>query len=161
MDKSKSPGERRKLDAIRGLAFPNLGDHYEVEGPSTPRYNCIAHTLGDHGRWVNPQTRSAADPLSEMDRRYAVAIRETPMNIAERFNALADRWQEHADSVWYSSSMKDYLDHPAYRELVALGLPAIPFIVGRYQQDDLPWGFALQEITGVKIIEDPNTFKGC
>lgn len=81
------------------------------------------------------------------------------MNVAEEFKRLAGEWQQHCDRVSFSSKMSSYLDHPSYRAIVALGEPAVPLIVERYRKDDLPWGFALQEITGVKMIENPASFK--
>jgi hypothetical protein len=87
------------------------------------------------------------------------SVRERQMNVANEFNALATEWAQHCDRVSFSSKISSYLDHPSYRSIVALGEPAIPLIVERYRQDDLPWGFALQEITGVKMIEDPGSFK--
>ncbi len=51
--------------------------------------------------------------------------------------------------------MKDHLDYPAYRKL---GYPAIPFIIARYEIDNLPWGFVLQAITGIEIITNPGAF---
>ena len=77
---------------------------------------------------------------------------------AAEFKALADEWQEHCQSVMLSSNIKDYLNHPSYKKLVALGRPAVPLIIERYKTDSLPWGFVLQEITGVTFIPDPNKF---
>src|SRR6202035_3838655 len=51
--------------------FPRLGNNFELLGPSTPEFNCIAHTLGIHNRWVNPATGPETNPLAEMDKLYA------------------------------------------------------------------------------------------
>jgi hypothetical protein len=80
------------------------------------------------------------------------------MNLKDRFDTLARQWAEHCQQVRFSSTMNDYLDHPAYGELVDLGTPALPWIMARYPKESLPWGFVLQEITGIRIIEDPNEF---
>ena len=80
------------------------------------------------------------------------------MELRAEFDTLADEWDRHRQKVWYSSNIRDYLDHPAVRRLIGLGRPAIPLIIRRYRKDDLPWGFVLQEIAGVKIIEEPNRF---
>ncbi|MDC0740692.1 hypothetical protein [Polyangium mundeleinium] len=74
------------------------------------------------------------------------------------FEKLADEWQRHCLRNSFSSKMATYLDHPAYRSIVALGEPAVPLIIERYRRDDLPWGFALQEITGVQMIDNPSAF---
>jgi hypothetical protein len=42
-----------------------------VLGPADPTYNCIAHSLGLHDRWINPQTGPANNPLAYMDKLYA------------------------------------------------------------------------------------------
>jgi hypothetical protein len=80
------------------------------------------------------------------------------MNLAQQFQALANAWTQHCQRVRFSSQLEHYLDHPAYHQLVALGPPAIPFIMERYQADPLPWGFVLQAITGIPMIADPNDF---
>jgi hypothetical protein len=84
--------------------------------------------------------------------------REASMELRAEFERLADEWDCHRQRVWCSSNIRDYLDHPAVRRLIGLGRPAVPLIINRYEKDNLPWGFVLQEITGVKIIEDPNRF---
>src|ERR1700687_3118577 len=36
-----------------GLACcPHLGSNFTAIGPATPQYNCIAHTLGIHWKWI-------------------------------------------------------------------------------------------------------------
>ena len=57
-----------------------------------------------------------------------------------------------------SSNIDDYLNHPAYAQLVALGKPAIPYIMKRYSVDDLPWEFVLDDITGFSWIRDRHHF---
>jgi hypothetical protein len=52
--------------------FPYLGHSFEVVDPYVgKRYNCIAHILGIHSTWVNPETGPATQPLVRMDRMYA------------------------------------------------------------------------------------------
>ncbi|AGP42297.1 hypothetical protein SCE1572_52045 [Sorangium cellulosum So0157-2] len=81
------------------------------------------------------------------------------MNLTDEFKTLADEWQQHCRRSGFSSKTSTYLDHASYRRIVALGEPAIPLIIERYRQDNLPWGFALQEITGVRMIDDPSSYK--
>lgn len=72
MDKTAYADERKLFESPGWKStFPNLGSDFEVLGPSTPNYNCIAHTLGDHAQWVNPETGPKNDPLSKMDAKYA------------------------------------------------------------------------------------------
>jgi hypothetical protein len=51
--------------------FPRLGNHFEIVGTSTRRYNCIAWSLGITDRWVNPETGPAHNPLAYMNEMYA------------------------------------------------------------------------------------------
>ena len=76
----------------------------------------------------------------------------------EQFEQLARQWAQHCSQVRFSSILGDYLAHPAYREIVRLGAAVVPWIIDRYRTEAFPWGFALQEITGVRIIADPNEF---
>lgn len=60
-DKGRYPVETAKLlsPSVR-KSFPNLGDHFEVLGPSTKRYNCIAWSVRTTKRWVWPGKSVAA-----------------------------------------------------------------------------------------------------
>ncbi|MDC0740691.1 type VI secretion system Vgr family protein [Polyangium mundeleinium] len=83
MDQSKFPEERQFMKDL-GVAtiFSNLGDNFEVLGPHTRDYNCIAHTLGDHNQWVDPITGPASNPLQGMDGIYGAQgyTRSSDMN---------------------------------------------------------------------------------
>lgn len=82
------------------------------------------------------------------------------MTIRDKFEPLANQWVRHCKSVVLSSNIKDYLDHPSYRELVSLGTEAVPCIMDRYREDDFtPWGFLLDDVTGLGMIEDRRRFK--
>ena len=71
------PGDRSKI------AYPDLGSRFEVLSPSTGRptaadgfdyvglYNCIAWTIGEVNRWVDPITGTDGDRLGKMDALYA------------------------------------------------------------------------------------------
>jgi hypothetical protein len=80
------------------------------------------------------------------------------MNAKERFQGAAQEWADHCKRVRFSSSLPKYLDHPSFRQLVQLGPEIIPDIIEAYGSDDLPWGFVLQEITGLRMIPDPDAF---
>ena len=77
--------------------------------------------------------------------------------VKEKVDTLAAEWADHCRRTWFSSNLAHYLDHPAYRELVALGPDALPSIVEHYRGDDLPWEFMLQEITGIRMM-DPGAY---
>ena len=44
LDQSKYPGQRSAYAGPLESAFPKLGDDFEVLGPASPNYNCIAHS---------------------------------------------------------------------------------------------------------------------
>lgn len=72
--RDRFPAERQRLqDPVHRRDFPRLGSRFEVLAPSTKRYNCIAHSLGIHDRWINPRTGPADAPLAGMDRLYRSA----------------------------------------------------------------------------------------
>jgi len=79
-------------------------------------------------------------------------------SLAAHFDALTQQWAAHCARVALSSNMADYLNAPSYRSLVALGNPAIPLIIERYKRDNLPWGFALDDITGLHMIPNRNSY---
>jgi hypothetical protein len=63
-DGIKYQHDREELDAVRAKSFPVLGGKYDVIGPATQKYNCIAWSLGVTSRWVWPGTSlSAFDDL--------------------------------------------------------------------------------------------------
>jgi hypothetical protein len=67
-DDRRYPAARQQV--ARAAGFPRLGD-FEVLDPTVgKRYNCIAHSLGIHSRWVNPKTGPAERPLEYMDLLY-------------------------------------------------------------------------------------------
>ena len=44
---------------------------------------------------------------------------------------------------------------PNYRALVELCTEAVPFIMEHYSTDQLPWEYVLEEIAGIRMMEDP------
>ncbi|HWE01026.1 MAG TPA: hypothetical protein VG326_01360 [Tepidisphaeraceae bacterium] len=74
---------------------------------------------------------------------------KTPPHIADQFDRLADQWAL-ATSILSSPTQKAM--HPAYREIVAMGLPALPMILQRMEHCGGHWFWALSEITGENPI---------
>lgn len=87
----------------------------------------------------------------------------------KQFATLATQWQAHCQSVAHFSDIPRYLDHPSYRGLVKLGLPAIPFAMKAYREQanayctslancDLRfWNLLLEDITGIKRVQTSGT----
>ncbi len=74
---------------------------------------------------------------------------------ATEFRRLADAWRETRDPL--SSRVNDLVENEAYQQIIALGWPAVPFILRELEQElksaEGPdfWFPALKIITG----EDP------
>ena len=68
----------------------------------------------------------------------------------ERFEELADKWER--DTVLLSSSTQA-TKHPAYREILDIGQPALPLILQRMQTHSGHWLNALHDITGADPVD--------
>jgi hypothetical protein len=80
---------------------------------------------------------------------------EVRQEVATTFRRLVDAWRETRDPL--SSRVNDLIENNAYQQIVALGWPAVPFILRELEQElasaEGPdfWFPALKLITG----EDP------
>ena len=68
----------------------------------------------------------------------------------ERFVELADQWEN--ETVFYSNSTQ-MIQHPAYREIVSMGEPAVPLILERMRETGRHWDHALGDITGTNPVK--------
>jgi hypothetical protein len=66
-----------------------------------------------------------------------------------RFDALVGRWLEDTQ---LSSSLRDIVGHPAYQEIIAMGLPAVPLILRDLARQARHWSPALKAITGAAPV---------
>lgn len=129
MDTSKHAEERSKFSTVFQHAFPSLRDDFEV----------IARENMDEGKEI-------------------MSI-HTQSTTKARFETLCQQWTAHCEQVQLSSDMRDYLDHPAFHELVSLGDEVVPLIIECYRNDDfVPWGFVLEGITDQGFIQDRKRF---
>jgi hypothetical protein len=71
------------------------------------------------------------------------------VDLAEEFRRLAQQWQEETR---YSSLAKRMAEHPAYRQIVAMGKKAVPLILAELEREPHHWFFALREITGADPV---------
>jgi hypothetical protein len=69
--------------------------------------------------------------------------------VEQRFRRLAAAWQE---AVAYHSSTTLRNNHPAYREIIALGPDVVPFLLRDLAEHQTHWFAALREITGASPI---------
>jgi len=85
----------------------------------------------------------------------AHAAKEEDRRLGTTFKSLAEQWERETRNL---SSSHRIFAHRAFREIVALGRPAIPLILRRLQQSRGHWFAALQEITGEHDLVDPNDY---
>jgi hypothetical protein len=84
--------------------------------------------------------------------------------LRKRFDALADEWLRHCNSVVLSSTDAQRLNHQSYRELVKLGKSAVPLIVEHLAKDDARWDVRLwehllEDVTEVQMIPDRGHYR--
>lgn len=70
-------------------------------------------------------------------------------DLAARFAKLTATWKE---ATRFSSRAGKMAEHPAYREIIAMGQRAIPLILADLETDGGHWFIALSEITGANPI---------
>ena len=70
-------------------------------------------------------------------------------DLAVRFENLAADWQQ---AIAHQSSSRIRYEHPAYREIIALGRPVVPLLLRDLQANRRHWFAALQAITGVNPV---------
>ncbi len=76
--------------------------------------------------------------------------RERRQDLAARFHALADRWE---DETVFLSSSAHMAAHPDYKAIVSLGMPAVPLILKRMQTQGGHWYHVLRDITKVNPVD--------
>ena len=68
---------------------------------------------------------------------------------SERFQKLAKKWKSERGPT---SSTTQMAMHPAYQEIIGMGAPAIPFLLGELAQAPEHWFWALKSITGIDAV---------
>ena len=96
-----------------------------------------------------PSSYSSASRRGErVQAKHGDAIEIAPAD-RERFEALADRWQE--ETFFHSnSSLKNA--HPALQEIISMGEPVAPLILERMRSQGGHWFEALRQITGADPV---------
>lgn len=67
----------------------------------------------------------------------------------EKFRRLASVWRAQTA---YVSSSSDLVAHPAFREIVGMGSPVIPFLLRELENHNGHWHRALRQITGADPV---------
>ena len=79
------------------------------------------------------------------------AAKEPVETLEERFRRLAAAWNE---AIAYQSSTTVRNSHPAYREIIALGMDVVPLLLRDLEENQTHWFCALREITGADPIPE-------
>ena len=85
-----------------------------------------------------------------MNEKKLQCRQDDPDLIRERFLELANQWEN--ETVLLSSS-DQAAEHPAHREIVGMGEPAVHLILERMKSQGGHWFTALHEITGADPVE--------
>ncbi len=85
-----------------------------------------------------------------MNEKKLQCRQDDPDLIRERFLELANQWE--TETVLLSSS-DQAAEHPAHREIVSMGEPAVHLILERMKSQGGHWFTALHEITGADPVE--------
>ncbi|MCI0683329.1 MAG: hypothetical protein L0Y71_14595 [Gemmataceae bacterium] len=80
-----------------------------------------------------------------------VVFRQAGETLEDRFRRLAAAWQE---AVAYHSSTTVRNNHPAYREIIGLGIDVVPLLLRDLEDNHTHWFAALREITGANPIPE-------
>ena len=67
----------------------------------------------------------------------------------QRFNELADRWEEETLFLSFSDQAAA---HPAHQEIVSMGARAVPLILERMRSQGGLWFHALRDLTGANPV---------
>jgi hypothetical protein len=133
--------DRKRIEAIRKLAFPHLGSDYQVLGPATGRYNCIAWSFGITDKCVWPgkslelfdglNARFGYKPADGLDYQCQRGVQKIVL-YGKRVNGkfeVTHQARQMPDGTWTSKIGKmalirhrtpDALDGPGYGHPVAV-----------------------------------------
>ena len=94
----------------------------------------------------SPQYESSLDCSSH----HCISLRVVDISIHDsKFQDLVRSWKH---GTWHMSSIKDMIEHPAYRAIIRMGEPAVPLLLKELQTDTDHWFSALREITGADPV---------
>ena len=68
----------------------------------------------------------------------------------KRFTELADQWE---NETVFLSNLDSAAEHPAHKEIVSMGVPAVPLILQRMQTQGGHWFHALRDITNANPVQ--------
>ncbi len=93
-------------------------------------------------------TSASSQPGRRVDAKHGGSMDIEPAD-RERFEELADRWQEE---TFFLSRSDRAIAHTAYQEIINLGQPMVPLILERMRSQGGHWFEALEQITGADPV---------
>jgi hypothetical protein len=106
-----------------------------------------AESLLEHDRGMGEESDLVKDYLREMiDHYFFEPISRQEADPSVRFLMLKDRWE--AETA-FLSSITHIAMHPAYQEIIGMGLPAVPLILAEMERKPGHWFWALRAMTGI------------
>jgi hypothetical protein len=70
-------------------------------------------------------------------------------SVAEKFHRLAAQWRAERGPT---SSISQMAMHPAYQQIIGMGLDVVPIVLGELSRELDHWFWALKAITGVDPV---------
>ena len=115
--------------------------HTELAKVNCGRKHFVALAVGE-----SPAKYCVVQTLDEL---LAVGLHERPVPDQETFERLADEWtRDRPRGVDIAHMTK----HPAYQRIIAMGEPAVPWLLNRLAMKPDHWFVALSAITGAKPV---------
>lgn len=101
-------------------------------------------------RPVRPQASDPAfqyvlDKISEFEKAYRELITREQITLEKRFRALFQAWKAETGNL---SSITQVAIHPAYQQIIGIGLQAVPLILKELERAPDHWFWALRAVTG-------------
>lgn len=79
------------------------------------------------------------------------------MNADETFEQLSQQWH---DETGHLSNLSLMVEHPAYQQIIGLGLEVVPLLLRSLEREPDHWFFALATLTGVDAGAGEQTVEG-
>ena len=87
----------------------------------------------------------------------SAASASQPERLKEPDRGLAELAEEWRIGTRFTSSLTEMIAHPAYQQIIAIGLPALPFLLAELQRAPDHWFWALGKITGENPVPDSDS----
>lgn len=112
-----------------------------------------ASTIRRMDRWMAAHHIEAMSPMAILCGPVPSAAPLLYLDPPSYFRERATRWIEETK---FLSSPSQRAEHPAFREIVAMGRGALPFVLREFDQRPARWVIALQAINGEQPVAEPD-----